>query len=78
MHLELEAAGVVAPGRRDRAGGPRASTPGRPTALAERATTLITARLPPHTRGRSRRASLTVRVDPRGLHFFDPETELAV
>ena len=46
-------------------------------AIAERTTTLLTARLPPHTRAAPGRV-LTVRVDTRALHFFDPETELAL
>jgi ABC-type sugar transport system ATPase subunit len=41
------------------------------------ATTLLTARLPPHTRARPGER-LRVQVDTSMLHFFDPETEQAL
>ena len=77
VHLELDAAGVVAPdveielaaaGHRRRAGDARRPSARRP---------LICARLPPHTAAVAGRIA-TVRVDAGGLHFFDPETELAI
>ena len=72
VHLELDADGVVAPDVERElaadAGG---------VALAERTATLLTARLPPATRAVAGRV-LPVRVDPRALHFFDPETEQAL
>jgi multiple sugar transport system ATP-binding protein len=72
VHLELDADGVVAPDvERELAVDAGA------VALAERTATLLTARLPPSTRARAGRL-LTVRVDPRQLHFFDPETERAL
>ena len=75
VHLELEAAGVVAPDVAiELAAAGIDAGPG--TALAERATTVICARLPPHTAAVAGRVA-TVRVDAGGLHFFDPETELA-
>jgi multiple sugar transport system ATP-binding protein len=74
--LEVEAAGVVAPDVEQELAAQGIGT-GPAAALAERATTLITARLPPHTHAVPGRV-LAVRVDPRSLHFFDPETELAV
>ena len=76
VQLEVEAAGVIAPDVEIELAAQGIES-GPATALAERATTLITARLPPHTRAVPGRV-LTVRVDPRGLHFFDPETELVI
>jgi multiple sugar transport system ATP-binding protein len=72
VHLELDAAGVVAPDvERELAAD------GGGVAIAERAATLLTARLPPHTRAVPGRV-LPVRVDTRALHYFDPETERAL
>ena len=72
VHLELDAAGVVAPDvERELAAD------GGGVAIAERTATLLTARLPPHTRAVPGRV-LSVRVDTRALHFFDPETERAL
>ena len=76
VHLELEAAGVVAPDVEIELAAAGIDA-GPATALAERATTVICARLPPHTAAVAGRVA-TVRVDAGGLHFFDPETELAI
>ncbi len=76
VHLELDAAGVVAPDVELELAAAGIDA-GPATALAERATTLICARLPPHTAAVAGRVA-TVRVDAGGLHFFDPETELAI
>jgi multiple sugar transport system ATP-binding protein len=65
VHLELD--------------GPRVGDGGGgvATALAERTTTLITARLPPHTRAVPGER-LRVEVDVGRLHFFDPVSERAL
>jgi multiple sugar transport system ATP-binding protein len=71
VHLELDADEVVAPHveiEREAAGV---------TAVAEREKTLLVARLPPHTPAVAGRV-LRVRIDLGALHFFDPETELAI
>ncbi len=72
VHLELDAAGVVAPDVES-----ELAADGGGVAIAERTATLLTARLPPHTRAVPGRV-LPVRVDTRALHFFDPETERAL
>ena len=72
VHLELDAAGVVAPDVEQ-----ELAADGGGVAIAERAATLLTARLPPHTRAVPGRV-LPVRVDTRALHYFDPETERAL
>ena len=70
VQLEVEAEPIVAPDvERELAESG--------VAVAERPTTVITARLPPHTPAVPGRV-LPVRVDTRSLHFFDPETELAL
>jgi multiple sugar transport system ATP-binding protein len=71
VHVELDADEVVAPDveiERAAAGL---------TAVAERTTTLLTARLPPRTPAVTGR-SLRVRLDLGALHFFDPDTEQAL
>ena len=71
VHLELDANQVVAPDvaiEMEAAGV---------TAVAERATTLLTARLPPRTPAVAGRR-LRVRLDLGALHWFDPESELAL
>ena len=76
VHLELDAAGVVAPDVEIELAA-QGIDAGPPTALAERATTLVCARLAPYL-APAPGGIATVRVDPGGLHFFDPETELAL
>ena len=71
VHLELDADEVVAPDvaiEREAAGL---------TAMAERARTLLVARMPPHTPAVPGRR-LRVCIDTAALHFFDPATELAL
>jgi multiple sugar transport system ATP-binding protein len=75
VHLELAEGGVVAPDVEIELAAEGIDAGG--VALAERAATLLTARLPPHTRAVPGRV-LPVRVDMRSLHFFDPETEQAL
>jgi multiple sugar transport system ATP-binding protein len=72
VHLELDAAGVVAPDVEI-----ELAADGGGVAIAEHTAMLLTARLPPHTRAVPGRV-LPVRVDTRALHYFDPETELAL
>jgi multiple sugar transport system ATP-binding protein len=72
VHLELDADGVVAPDVEIELAADDGGV-----AIAERTATLLTARLPPHTRAVPGRV-LPVRVDVRALHFFDPETERAL
>jgi multiple sugar transport system ATP-binding protein len=72
VHLELDAAGVVAPDVESELAADDGGV-----AIAERTATLLTARLPPHTRAVPGRV-LPVRVDLHALHFFDPETERAL
>jgi multiple sugar transport system ATP-binding protein len=71
VHLELDADEVVAPDvaiEHDAAGL---------TAVAERARTLLVARMPPRTPAVPGRL-LRVRIDTGALHFFDPGTERAL
>src|SRR5918998_1221127 len=72
VHLELDADGVVAPDVEQ-----ELEADGGGVAIAARTATLLTARLPPHTRAVPGRV-LPVRVDTRALHYFDPETERAL
>jgi multiple sugar transport system ATP-binding protein len=72
VHLELDAAGVVAPDVEI-----ELAADGGGVAIAEHTATLLTARLPPHTRAVPGRV-LPVRIDTRALHYFDPETEQAL
>jgi multiple sugar transport system ATP-binding protein len=72
VHLELDADGVVAPDVEQ-----ELEADGGGVAIAARTATLLTARLPPHTRAVPGRV-LPVRVDTRALHYFNPETERAL
>ena len=71
VHLELDAVQVVAPDVEIEQAAAGV------TLVLEQSTTLLTARLPPRVRAVPGER-IAVHVDTGGLHFFDPDTELAL